>query len=124
MFLPCFLPAASRTSFAAGQMSTPVPSPSMNGMTGLSVTVSVPSAAIVILSAIRAGAYRASAGLIAGRPGRRAQQPALPVVAQLEGVVHERPRLPHLLRRLVLEQAQQTFVADDFLKQNRFGPAA
>ena len=33
--LPCFAAAASSTSCAAGQMSTPVPSPSMNGMIGL-----------------------------------------------------------------------------------------
>src|ERR1700736_10964 len=34
--LPCFVAAASMTSCAAGQMSTPVPSPSMNGMMGSS----------------------------------------------------------------------------------------
>src|SRR5258708_5011590 len=43
--------AASRTSLAAGQMSTPVPSPSMNGMIGSSGTSSVPST-IVMFSAI------------------------------------------------------------------------
>ena len=41
--LPCFLAAASITSCAAGQMSTPVPSPSMNGMIGSSDTSRVPS---------------------------------------------------------------------------------
>ena len=33
--LPCLAAAASSTSLAAGQMSTPVPSPSMKGMIGL-----------------------------------------------------------------------------------------
>ena len=41
--LPCLAAAASRTSFAAGQMSTPVPSPSMKGMMGSSETARVPS---------------------------------------------------------------------------------
>ena len=41
--LPCFAAAASSTSCAAGQMSTPVPSPSMNGMIGSSGTLSEPS---------------------------------------------------------------------------------
>src|SRR5438552_16205410 len=49
---PCFLAAASSTSWAAGQMSTPVPSPVMKGMTGSSGTLRVPSAPIVILSAM------------------------------------------------------------------------
>jgi len=40
--------AASRTCLAAGQMSTPVPSPSMNGMMGSLGTLSVPSAFWVI----------------------------------------------------------------------------
>ena len=35
---PCLAAAASRTSLAAGQMSTPVPSPSMKGMMGSSGT--------------------------------------------------------------------------------------
>ena len=42
--LPCFAAAASMTSWAAGQMSTPVPSPSMNGMIGSSGTDSTPLA--------------------------------------------------------------------------------
>ena len=42
---PCLAAAASRTSLAAGQMSTPVPSPSMKGMMGSSGTTSVPSVA-------------------------------------------------------------------------------
>ena len=50
--LPCLAAAASRTSLAAGQMSTPVPSPSMKGMIGSSETFRVPSAAAVIFSAM------------------------------------------------------------------------
>src|SRR6266540_4328710 len=42
IFLPCFAAAASNTSCDAGQMSTPVPSPSMNGMIGSSGTRNVP----------------------------------------------------------------------------------
>ena len=49
---PCFAAAASRTCLAAGQMSTPVPSPSMKGMIGSSETFRVPSALAVILSAM------------------------------------------------------------------------
>ncbi len=52
IFLPCFFAAASRTNFAAGQMSTPMPSPSMKGMMGFSDTLRTPSAFTVILSAI------------------------------------------------------------------------
>jgi hypothetical protein len=48
--LPCLAAAASRTSLAAGQMSTPVPSPSMNGMIGLSVTWRAPSGPWVMRS--------------------------------------------------------------------------
>src|SRR5215213_3636769 len=48
MRLPCLEAAASRTFCAAGQMSTPVPSPSMNGVVGSSGTESAPSSAIVI----------------------------------------------------------------------------
>src|SRR5436190_9284945 len=50
--LPCFLAAASITSWAAGQISTPVPSPSMNGMMGSSETLRTPSLDMVILSAM------------------------------------------------------------------------
>src|SRR5690242_4938599 len=50
--LPCFAAAASITSCAAGQMSTPVPSPSTKGMIGSSGTDSVPSACIVICCAM------------------------------------------------------------------------
>ena len=50
--LPDFAAAASRTSFAAGQMSTPVPSPSMNGMIGSSGTCRAPSDPIVMISAM------------------------------------------------------------------------
>ncbi len=53
IFLPCLAAAASMTFWAAGQMSTPVPSPSMKGMMGSSETCSVPSAAVVIFSGIR-----------------------------------------------------------------------
>src|SRR5205814_8375182 len=60
MDLPCFLAAASMTSRAAGQMSTPVPSPSMNGMMGSSETFRTPSPDMVILSAIGRRAYRPS----------------------------------------------------------------
>src|SRR3954466_5721805 len=49
--LPCFAAAASMTSCAAGQMSTPVPSPSTKGMIGSSGTESTPLF-IVILSAM------------------------------------------------------------------------
>src|SRR6476620_333275 len=49
--LPCLAAAASITSCAAGQMSTPVPSPSTKGMIGSSGTVSTPLD-IVILSAM------------------------------------------------------------------------
>ncbi len=56
--LPCLAAAASSTSLAAGQMSTPVPSPSMKGMIGSSETFRVPSAAAVIFSAIGPGGYR------------------------------------------------------------------
>ena len=52
IFLPCFSAAASMTFWAAGQMSTPVPSPSMNGMMGSSGTWRVPSGETVIFSAI------------------------------------------------------------------------
>ena len=48
--------AASRTSWVAGQMSTPVPSPRMNGMIGSSGTTRVPSAATVMRSGIGARA--------------------------------------------------------------------
>ena len=44
--------AASMTRWAAGQMSTPVPSPSMKGMMGSLGTRSLPSGPIVILSAM------------------------------------------------------------------------
>ena len=47
MVLPCFFAAASSTSCAAGQMSTPVPSPSMNGMIGSSGTRSSPSTSAI-----------------------------------------------------------------------------
>ena len=52
MVLPYLAAAASSTDFAAGQISTPVPSPSMKGMMGLSGTASVPSDCIEILSAM------------------------------------------------------------------------
>src|SRR5215210_3507417 len=50
--LPCFLAAASSTSCAAGQMSTPVPSPSMKGMIGSSGTLRTPPPVRVIFSGI------------------------------------------------------------------------
>src|SRR5581483_6470620 len=49
---PCLAAAASRTSLAAGQMSTPVPSPSMKGMMGSSGTTSAPSAPMEMRSAM------------------------------------------------------------------------
>src|ERR1017187_2609053 len=52
MVLPCFFAAASSTSLEAGQMSTPMPSPSMKGIIGLSGTLSTPSALVVILVAM------------------------------------------------------------------------
>src|SRR3954468_1000646 len=60
---------------------------------------------------------------IPGRPGARPEQPALPLVAHLQGVVHERARLPHLLGGLGLEQAQQSLVVDHLLHEDRLGPA-
>src|SRR5712692_8049892 len=66
MVLPCFFAEASRTAFAAGQISTPVPSPSMKGMMGSSGTLSVPSPDMVIFSAIRPSL---SAGLTMDLPG-------------------------------------------------------
>src|SRR5882672_6994483 len=65
--LPCLAAAASITSCAAGQMSTPVPSPSTNGMIGSSGTVSTPSD-IVILSAMAEKAI--------GLAGSRSLRPA------------------------------------------------
>src|SRR5215211_6140303 len=56
IFLPDFPAAASSTSCAAGQMSTPVPSPSMKGMMGSSGTLSWPSVS-VIFSGIGAPTY-------------------------------------------------------------------
>src|SRR5665811_873866 len=55
--LPRLAAAASSTDLAAGQMSTPMPSPSMKGMTGSSGTCSAPSAPREMSSAIE-GAYR------------------------------------------------------------------
>ena len=52
MECPCLAAAASRTSLAAGQMSTPVPSPSMKGMMGSSGTWSVPSSPMRMRSAM------------------------------------------------------------------------
>jgi hypothetical protein len=52
MRLPRLATAASMTSWVAGQMSTPVPSPLMNGMMGSSGTFRLPSAAVVIFSGI------------------------------------------------------------------------
>ena len=51
---PCLAAAASRTSLAAGQMSTPVPSPSMKGMMGSSGTIRVPSSPMRMRSAMEA----------------------------------------------------------------------
>src|SRR4051795_7919537 len=65
IFLPCLAAAASMTNWAAGQMSTPVPSPSMKGMMGSSDTESVPSFAMVIFSAM-GGAYRQCVGVQLG----------------------------------------------------------
>jgi hypothetical protein len=47
IFLPNLPAAASITSCAAGQMSMPVPSPSMNGMIGSSATLSWPSVSVI-----------------------------------------------------------------------------
>src|SRR5438093_1256978 len=52
------------------------------------------------------------------RPRAGPQQAALPLIADLQGVVHERARLPHLPRRLGLEQAQQGLVVDDLLHED------
>ena len=69
MVFPYFAAAASRTSLAAGQMSTPVPSPSMNGMMGWSETDRVPSSAMVILSGMRISLLALpTEGVRAGRP--------------------------------------------------------
>src|SRR5580692_8588217 len=59
---PCLAAAASRTSLAAGQMSTPVPSPSMKGMMGSSGTWSVPSSPMRMRSAMD--------GMLRGETGR------------------------------------------------------
>src|SRR4051794_19974778 len=113
--LPCFFAAASRTSLAAGQMSTPVPSPSMNGMMGSFGTCSVPSADIEIFVAIGPEAYLRSEQR---RPSRGAQQAALPLVSHLQCVVHEGARLLHGRGRLGLEQAQQRLVIEHLLEQD------
>src|SRR5271170_4176927 len=52
MVLPYFFAAASNTSLEAGQMSTPMPSPSIKGMIGLSGTWKTPSLFTVIFSAM------------------------------------------------------------------------
>src|SRR6202046_418133 len=59
---PCLAAAASRTSLAARQMSTPVPSPSMTGMMGSSGTWSVPSSPMRMRSAMD--------GMLRGETGR------------------------------------------------------
>src|ERR1700722_5733773 len=76
---PCRAAAASSTSLAAGQMSTPVPPPSMKGMIGSSGRTSAPSAPMVMRSdmdgMLRGGGGRipiAEAG--GGGVGRRSQQ--------------------------------------------------
>src|SRR6478609_6975143 len=57
-FLPpyAFLTAASKTRWEAAQMSGPVPSPSMNGMTGRSGTESFPSFMVMVSPVV--GAFR------------------------------------------------------------------
>ena len=75
--LPCLEAAASSTSCAAGQMSTPVPSPSMNGMIGLSETWSAPSAPIVILSAMSPKLPEAVGRAVTVRSVRRLLVPLL-----------------------------------------------
>ena len=78
-FLPYLAAAASSTSLAAGQMSTPVPSPSMNGMIGWSVTCSAPSGPWVMRSAMRRSLPAPLARLArwprprSGRSGRRSR---------------------------------------------------
>ena len=54
IFFPCLAAAASKTRREAGQMSTPVPSPSMKGMIGSSGTCRVPSGLMVMRCAMRA----------------------------------------------------------------------
>ena len=70
---PCLAAAASRTSLAAGQMSTPVPSPSMKGMMGSSGTSRVPSSPMRMRSAMEAMLGAEPAGsqltLVGGIPG-------------------------------------------------------
>src|SRR4051794_23812291 len=63
------------TNCAAGQMSTPVPSPSTNGMMGSSGTDSVPSACVVIFSGMSPTLVAAEIGLdIRRRAVRRADR--------------------------------------------------
>src|SRR5260221_3492272 len=70
IFLPYFAAAASMTSCAAGQMSTPVPSPSTYGMIGSSETDSTPSEFIVILSGMGPTLVAAELRLEIGGRGR------------------------------------------------------
>src|SRR5262249_13718742 len=119
--LPCFFAAASSTSWAAGQMSTPVPSPSMNGMMGSFGTFSVPSADIEIFVAIGAAAYL---WLEERTPRGRAEEAALPLVADREGIVHERARLLQRGRRLRFEEPEQRGVVEHLLEQDRLGTTA
>ena len=94
--LPCLAAAASITSCAAGQMSTPVPSPSTKGMIGSSGTVSTPLD-IVILSAMAEKLPVGVTGRIVeaifrGRSAERTLRP-LPL-----GAGHRRSRGPRLRR--------------------------
>ena len=64
-------------------MSTPVPSPSMNGMMGWSETERVPSSAKVILSAMIASL---PAPVVASAPGRGSDRDAHPLAADSPGL--------------------------------------
>ena len=70
MVRPCLAAAASSTSVAAGQMSTPVPSPSMKGMMALADTFSVPSEFVVSLSPIGLPPEACTSGVGARAGGR------------------------------------------------------
>ncbi len=57
------------------------------------------------------------------RPGRAAEEPALPVVAHFERVVHPRARALHVRRELAGEQAGQPLGEVDALPQDDLAPA-
>src|ERR1700722_13847525 len=103
---PCRAAAASSTSLAAGQMSTPVPSPSMKGMIGSSGTARVPSSPMRMRSAmdgmLRGGATTSQLGLLGSRAAARypqqTRQAGVLCCLRTEDLTHpgERPHGVHL----------------------------